>query len=428
MRRVLSGVLWMTLLLMGVVPDVAKAGPLSNSQLFGQFNAIIFGNFTTSSEVGGRTVVGGSISGGGNYDFNPNNATASAFAALSVYGSITSGGTFNINGSGGVAVAGSSNAALNLNTAGPVYVGGANSGAISGATGSVTVVGANSNTVTASGASVYVGGNSSTLTVNGAATTIAVNGNNSGTIQVNANGSTLSLKGNNTGSVNLNNGTINYTGSLGSGNMNNDVKNQVGSLNLTPPASTLGSFSTIFVQPLIQLSSQLAALTANSTAALTNGSLTFTGHPNSAGVAIFNVSSSQFGGASTITLNLGGATSAIINVNVDNCANNVCAFNPTVNFNDTSYASVLLWNFANATNLNFTTAFGGSILAPYAALTESAPIDGTVVAASMSTSSEVHSYGYTGSFPGATAASEPATLALVGTGLVGLAVFGRRKR
>ena len=57
------------------------------------------------------------MSGGGTiYDFAPNNATASSFAALSVYGSITSGGTYKINGSGGVAVASSSNATFDLNT------------------------------------------------------------------------------------------------------------------------------------------------------------------------------------------------------------------------------------------------------------------------------------------------------------------------
>jgi hypothetical protein len=106
----------------------------------------------------------------------------------------------------------------------------------------------------------------------------------------------------------------------------------------------------------------------------------------------------------------------------------VCAFNPTVNFNDTSYASVLLWNFVNATNLNFSTEFGGSILAPFAAITDSSPIDGTVVAASLRTSSELHSYAYTEAFPGSAPAPEPAGLAVFGTGLVGLALLGRRKR
>ena len=145
-------------------------------------------------------------------------------------------------------------------------------------------------------------------------------------------------------------------------------------------------------------------------------------------MAVFNINSSQFNGASSITLNLGGATSAIINVNIDSCVSSVCAFNPTVNFNDTSYASVLLWNFVNATNLDFTTEFGGSILAPYAAITDSSPIDGTVVAASLSTTSELHSYAYTGTFPDGVPAPEPAGLAMFGSGMLGLALLGRRRR
>ena len=66
--------------------------------------------------------VGGTVSGGcGAYDFAPNNATASSFAALSVYGSVTSQAYRN-DGPSGIAVAGSSNTTLELNTAGPVYI------------------------------------------------------------------------------------------------------------------------------------------------------------------------------------------------------------------------------------------------------------------------------------------------------------------
>ncbi len=410
-----------------LAPGAARAGVLSANDIFAQFNAVIFGDFTTSSEVGGRVAVGGTVNGGGNYDFAPNDAAPSSFAALSVYGSITSGGTYNVNGSGGIAIAGSNNATFNLNTAGPVYVGGNNSGAITGATGNVTIVGANLNNLTTNGGAVYSGGNAGRITVNGSPATIAMNGDNAGTLQVNANGSTLALNGSNTGTIGLNNGTILYTGGLGSGNLNNDTLNHVAGLTLSPPASPLGSFASTFQQPLTQLSTQLAGLAANSSTTLVNGNLIFTGHPDSAGVATFTINSSQFIGASSITLNINGATSAIINVNVDSCVSGVCAFNPTVNFNDTGYAPVLLWNFVNATNLNFTTEFGGSILAPHAAITGSSPIDGTVVAASLSTTSELHSYAYTGTLPDPVPVPEPVGLAVFATGLAG-AVFARRKR
>ncbi len=37
----------------------AHAGPLSDSDIFSQFNAVVFGNFSSTSDVEGRTVVGG---------------------------------------------------------------------------------------------------------------------------------------------------------------------------------------------------------------------------------------------------------------------------------------------------------------------------------------------------------------------------------
>ena len=61
----------------------------------------------------------------------------------------------------------------------------------------------------------------------------------------------------------------------------------------------------------------------------------------------------------------------------------------------------------------------------------SAAIDGTLVAANDSSSStgELHSDPYTGTFPGSpTAAPEPASLALVGSGIAGLAAIRRRRR
>jgi hypothetical protein len=46
----------------------AQAGPLSDSAIFGQFNAIIFGNFSTGSDAEGRTVVGGNVTRGATFE------------------------------------------------------------------------------------------------------------------------------------------------------------------------------------------------------------------------------------------------------------------------------------------------------------------------------------------------------------------------
>jgi choice-of-anchor A domain-containing protein len=435
MNRVTLRLAGLLAALVALTAGRAGATTLTDSQIFGQFNAVIFDNFSANSEVEGRTVVGGNLTGGANFEIHTG-LDASSFGALTVYGDVTVSGSLNVDNGGSVAIAGSNSANFNLNTGGSAYVGGNNSGAltVNGGTGSVSVIGANSGALSlASGGTVYVGnGNHGTIAVNGSGTTLGINGNNSGTLSLN-NGSTLSVNGSNSGTIQLNGGSMTYTGSEGSvTNANGGTAKQVSSVNLSAPTSTLGSFANTFQTQLTALSSQLSGVAANSTATASNGVVTFNASPNSSGVAVFNVNSSLFSGASTVTFNLDGATSVIINVNVNSCANNVCIFAPTANFEDpTDYASAVLWNFTNATNLNFTTEFGGSILAPDGTVDNSAAIDGTLVAANDSSSStgELHSDPYTGTLPGSqTAAPEPASLALVGSGIAGLAAIRRRRR
>ena len=55
----------------------ARAGTLSASNIFSQFNAVVFGSFATTADVEGRTVVGGNLTGGATFDLNPAGATAS---------------------------------------------------------------------------------------------------------------------------------------------------------------------------------------------------------------------------------------------------------------------------------------------------------------------------------------------------------------
>ena len=235
----------------------------------------------------------------------------------------------------------------------------------------------------------------------------------------------------------MNGGALNYTGNEGNvTNVNNGIATKVSSLNLSAPSQYLGSFATTFQTPLTALSTQLNAVAANSIAWSSSGAISFNATPNSSGVAVFDVNTSLFSGASSVTFNLDGATSVIINVNVSNCVSNVCAFSPgSVNFlqgpvqGSTDYASMVLWNFVNATSLDFTTEFVGSVLAPDAAVTNSSPIDGTLVAASDTGSStgELHNYSYTGTLPGIPA-PEPASLALIGTGLAGLVLLSHTLR
>ncbi len=423
----------------------AQATTLTTANIFSQFDAVIFGNFSTSSEIEGRTVVGGNLIGGTTFNMNPASAAASSFAALSVYGNATAGGSENINNGGGFAIAGTSNVSFNLNGGGSAYVGGSNSGNLnfSGAA-NITVGGANSGTLNLnSGGSVYTGTNTGTI-AGASSTTMKINGNNSATLYLNG-GGTVALNGSNTGTIALNGGSLSYTGTQ-SGTLylnSGATATKVASLDLPTPVSTLGSFASTFQTPLAALSTQLSGIAANSsTTASPYGAIAFNAAPDATGTAVFGINSSLFSPNSTVTINLAGATSVIINVNVDSCVSTNCAFAlpNSLNFiNPTGYAATVLWNFVNATSLNFPTEFGGSVLAPLAAVSNSAPIDGTVVAASFAGSAVIRSRPYTGTLPNGAAqgltppgstvrAPEPASLLLISTGLASLAAIRRRRR
>ena len=93
----------------------ARAQTLTAAQILQQFNAVIFGNFSSSADVEGRAVVGGNVSHGATFYINPGSEAPSTFAALSVYGS-TSGSSININNGGGVTVVGLNSATMIAST------------------------------------------------------------------------------------------------------------------------------------------------------------------------------------------------------------------------------------------------------------------------------------------------------------------------
>lgn len=305
----------------------AAAAPLTTAEILNQYNLVVFGNMTGSSEVEGRTFVGGNLSGNSMTFFTrPNTVPASAAPALTVGGNV-SGGHKNINGGG----------------------------------------------------NALVGGNVANMNMNG-------NG-------------TLRAGGNVTG---VNSGTV--------------LQNQ---------AVTIPSFEAT----LKASSTALAALTGVAPGKNGNVGL-FNGATPSAGLAVYTTSFAYFSTISEISLGLNGADTVIINVSGEGgkLSDNVLG-------GPFAAAKNVIWNFHEATSLTFERQFFGSVLAPFADVKITSPIEGSLVAASMKLNAEMHLAPFAGTLPGTTTGTTPgvtpvpapAALPLLLVGLAGLAAVARRR-
>lgn len=329
-------------LLLCAGPAVARAATLTDAQLLSQFNVVVFGNFSSSSDVEGAAAIGGNMTGGATFNINPGpeqsaagagSAAAAGYGAVNVFGSIAAG-TYNVNNGGSVVYGGANAGSFNMNGGGTV---------------------------------------SSSAALNGA------------------------------------------------------------------------TFASQFQSPLTQLSQSLAALTANSS--MPNPATT-PGYPNNVaitasanlpgGISVFNISSTDLSSLSSFTLDTNGATTVIFNVDVAQvCSSPSVCSNPltlSANFeNESSVASDIIWNFYNATSLDFTTAWGGTILAPDADVTNSAQLNGTLVADNYDGDGEVHDVPFAGTLPATTTTTgsapvpEPPSMLVLLAGLFGLGIIRRRR-
>lgn len=115
---------------LGFQTGIAVAAPLTAGEILKQFNLVVLGNATSTSDVDGRAYIDGNLSGG-IYAGHPNDTPASAYAGLTVSGSAS---TVMVNGFGAVigvdlsySTINSGNSAIfgtasNSNFNGPAYV------------------------------------------------------------------------------------------------------------------------------------------------------------------------------------------------------------------------------------------------------------------------------------------------------------------
>ncbi len=333
-----------------VKPAYADTVSTQQLSLLTQFNAIVLGNLTDSSDINGRAFVGGNLTGSLNVG-RQGDVTASPYNTLTVDGSVNDG-------------AANANNWVNINQGG-----------------------------------FSVGGNARNINDNG-----GVKG-------------TTSTAGGNVGNINLSGGAL-QVGGAKNGNVNNATVTYGAQVSTNPvPVSTFATLST--------LSKTLSGMATSGSIAMNGNVATFTATPGTTGTAVFDVDASVAAlifSADRFQFDLGTATSAIINVEDAGSITD-----------DTNYSGVaqdLLWNFIGTTNIAFDREFAGTVLAPDADVTNTSPIDGTLVAANATLNSEIHSAPFTGTLPDGstptTPVPEPASAAVVLAGVGMLAVLRRR--
>ena len=228
--------------------------------------------------------------------------------------------------------------------------------------------------------------------------TLTVGGNQTGNININnfnsAAGGALGAKiGGNAGTVSIN-GTpsdLEVGGSVDNYNANGQTYNKNLGSNFK---SGITNQTATFVSDLKALSSALGALAQTTGSSYSNpdqNTNNFIAKDGGKGYAIITITAAQMASANNFTYSLasvagGGYIPTVINVT------GVGANGLTVkaNSNNSAYDQYVLFNYVDAQNITFQNQVSGSVLAPLANISNSSPLEGSVVAANFAQNGEVH--------------------------------------
>ncbi|MBI1197704.1 MAG: choice-of-anchor A family protein [Phenylobacterium sp.] len=213
---------------------------------------------------------------------------------------------------------------------------------------------------------------------------------------------------------------LQYGGALSSTNVNSpDTANHVAGL-----GATLGAQAATMATDLGELSTYLSTLTTTEAYTVNANNIGFDANASSDAVAVFSLSDlSVFTNKYPDFTYPTGYDLVVVNVSGTNLS-----FPGGFNFNGPSgLGTKVIWNFYEATTLNFNTSFYGSVLAPNAVVSTNNFVEGTLVAKTLNAGGEVHmsNLGGTYTVPGV---PEPATWALMILGFGGAGAMLRRRR
>lgn len=340
---------------LSVSPVLAQsASTITGIDALKEWNLVVLGNLESSSEVEGRTFVGGNLTGNSsNYNIRGGLPSPNSQPGLTVVGDVN-GGHKNLNNGSGAVVGGNVNSGFNLN------------------------------------------GSPQTVKVGGTISNTNVNQN----------------------SVVSNLGTSDPAFTVRLQQQKSDLKDSMGSL----------SFS-------------MGTLASNSQLTIQGNRGTFNAQPNAQGMAVFNITAADLDKIGEIQFNLNGADTAIVNVS-----------GRVVNLNDNFLGGTnnlgehVIWNFPDAEQLNVTTAWGGSVLAPLADAETRNYIQGSAVFGNLKQNGEMHVGTYAGTYTPPSGGSssgggssgggssgdpvavpEPEMLGLFGVSVAALLYFRRRR-